>query len=214
MKKASSRTAVQVEQEIQEEASGLHDTIRQTLIRDGLFQEHSPDLWRIARHPFPLSREDFSFFQQLGNHLLAFYRALNRLYFDSLRGHQLSWVHQYLDQGKPEGLLSFARMNRFRDLVPGVIRPDVIPTEQGMAITELDSVPGGIGLTGSLGRAYAQQGHQVAGGADGLLIGFANMIREAGDKSSAHLAIVVSDESESYRPEMQWLAQQLSKEGV
>ena len=213
MKKASSRTAFQVEDEVQEEASGLDDTIRNTLIRDGLFKENSPDLWRIARNPFPLSRKDFSFFQQLGNHLLAFYRALNRLYFESLRGHQLSWVHQYLDQGKPEGLLSFARMNRFRDLVPGVIRPDVIPTEQGMAITELDAVPGGIGLTGSLGRAYAQQGHQVAGGADGLLIGFANMIREAGGKSSA-LGIVVSDESESYRPEMQWLAQQLSKEGI
>ena len=214
MKKDSSRISLQEEDEIQDEASGRYDTIRQTLIRDGIFEKNNPDLWRISRNPFPLSNEDLSFFQHLGNHLLAFYRALNRLYFDSHRGHQPSWVHTYLDQGKPEGLLSFARMNRFRDLVPGVIRPDVIPTEQGMTITELDSVPGGIGLTGSLGGAYTQHGYQVVGGADGLIIGFANMIREAGDNTSAHLAIVVSDESEAYRPEMQWLAQQLSTEGI
>ena len=214
MKKASSRTSLQVEDEIQEEASSRYDIIRKTLVRDGLFEENPPDLWRIARNPFPLSSEDLSFFQHLGNHLLTFYRSLNRLYFESLRGHQPSWVHQYLDQGKPEGLLSFARMNRFRDLIPGVIRPDVIPTEQGMTITELDSVPGGIGLTGSLGVAYTQQGHQVVGGADGLMIGFANMIREAGHNTSAPLAIVVSDESEAYRPEMQWLARQLSTEGI
>ena len=214
MKKDASRTSLQEEDDIQDEASSRYDTIRQILRRDGIFELDNPDLWRIARNPFPLSTQDLSFFEQLGHHLLAFYRALNRLYFESLRGHQPSWVHSYLDQGKPEGLLSFARMNRFRDHIPGVIRPDVIPTEEGMTITELDSVPGGIGLTGSLGGAYTQQGYQVVGGADGLIVGFANMIREAGENTSGPLAIVVSDESEAYRPEMQWLAQRLSKEGL
>ena len=133
-------------------------------MEDGLFDAENHNLWRIARNPFPLSRDELSFFKDLGNHLLAYYRALNRLYIESVRGHQPSWVHSYLDQGKPETLLSLARMNRFRDLVPGVIRPDVIPTDHGMTITELDSVPGGIGLTGSLGEAYSQQGHQIVGG--------------------------------------------------
>jgi hypothetical protein len=32
--------------------------------------------------------------------------------------------------------------------VPRVIRPDILLTENGFRITELDSVPGGIGLTG------------------------------------------------------------------
>ena len=48
-------------------------------------------------------------------------------------------------------------MNRFRNLLPGIIRPDVIPTADGMVITELDSVPGGIGLTACLTRAYDDQ---------------------------------------------------------
>ncbi|MGH9893122.1 MAG: hypothetical protein ACREA0_14260, partial [bacterium] len=135
--------------------------IREALIRDGLYEAAShgdttdavgegppTTKWRIAPSPFLLSSDDLTFFRSLGNHLLAFYRALNRLYQDSARGAQPSWVAAYLDQGKPESLITFSRMKRFRDLLPGVIRPDVIPTEDGMVITELDSVPGGLSPIG------------------------------------------------------------------
>jgi hypothetical protein len=103
-----------------------------------------------------LSADQAAFFRSLGPHLLTFYRALNRLYLDSVRGAQPAWVAAYLDQGKPESLVSYSRMKRFRDQLPAVIRPDIIPTDDGMVITELDSVPGGIGLTGALGRAYGE----------------------------------------------------------
>ena len=105
----------------------------------------SPVRFRLSPVPFPLSSSEVIFFQQLGQDLLAFYRALNRLYQESARGTQPGWVAAYLDQGKPESLITFSRMNRFRNLIPGIIRPDVIPTADGMVITELDSVPGGIG---------------------------------------------------------------------
>ena len=188
--------------------------VRNALVKDGLFGESDPNLWRVASQPFPLSRDDVSFFQQLGDHLLTFYRALNRLYLDSVRGHQPSWVHGYLDQGKPEALTSFARMNRFRDLLPDVIRPDLIPTELGMMITELDSVPGGIGLTGSLSEAYMSLGDKVVGGAEGMVKGFSTMVEHRVGERPLCLAIVVSDESEAYRPEMQWLASQLASHGM
>ena len=68
-----------------------------------------------------------------------------------------------------DDLLEFARMNRFKNQLPGVIRPDLIPTNSGMALTELDSVPGGIGLTGSLSRMYVGQGMAVWPTADGLI---------------------------------------------
>jgi len=106
--------------------------------------------WRIAPTPFSITNDQLDFFQQLGPQLLSFYRALNRLYSDSLRGLQPAWVAAYLDQGKPDALLTYSRMKRFRDQLPAVIRPDIIPTQDGMVITELDSVPGGIGLTGAL----------------------------------------------------------------
>ncbi len=182
--------------------------------------------FRLAPTPFPLSPSDVTFFQHLGQDLLSFYRALNRLYQDSIRGTQPAWVAAYLDQGKPESLITYSRMNRFRSLIPGIIRPDVIPTTDGMVITELDSVPGGIGLTGCLTRTYDDQlalDHPAPGlpserspliaGRDGMLQGFAAMLRAQQGDQEGCLAIVVSDEAKEYRPEMEWMAQCLREIG-
>ena len=190
------------------------ETIRHTLRNDGLFQKGEPDAWRIAQHPFQLTSSEVTFLEQLGDHLLVFSRSLNRLYLESVKGRQPAWVHQYFDQGKPEALVSFARMNRFKNVLPDIIRPDIIPTETGMIITELDSVPGGMGLTGSLSRAYHQLGEELVGGPDGLSDGFASCLLERTKDQSPVIAIVVSEESVSYRPEMQWLTTQLNNRGL
>jgi hypothetical protein len=176
--------------------------------------------WRLSPTPFCLIPDDVSFLQSLGRHLLSFYRALNALYTESARGAQPAWVAAYLDQGKPESLLTYSRMKRFRDHLPGVIRPDIIPTDHGMIITELDSVPGGMGLTGSLARAYdelatvaGEQLHLI-GGANGIVAGFSAMVRDLlGDRTGC-LAIVVSEEAKDYRAEMIWLAAQLRADGL
>src|SRR5690349_25045015 len=94
-------------------------------------QESGQTSWRIGLSPLPLSKDQLAFFNALGNQLLRFYRALNHLYTESVRGTQPAWVVAWLDQGKPEHLLTFSRMKRFRDDVPGVIRPDIIPTQDG-----------------------------------------------------------------------------------
>jgi hypothetical protein len=82
-----------------------------------------------------------------------------------------------------------------------------------MALTELDSVPGGIGLTGSLSSMYAQQGMSVWPSSDGLIKKFSRMLKGAIKEQPYSLAIVVSDEADAYRAEMQWVASQLSQEG-
>ena len=77
-------------------------------------------------------------------------------------------------------LVQYSRMKRFRDALPAVIRPDVIPTQDGMVITELDSVPGGIGLTACLSRIYDDldmDRSQLIGGRDGMVRGFAQVLR-------------------------------------
>ncbi|MGQ0811136.1 MAG: hypothetical protein ACT4OO_07910 [Nitrospiraceae bacterium] len=210
--------------------------IRDTLIQSGLYAGSStsvdpgslvsgadPPWWRLSPSAFPLSTDQVSFFRELGQDLLALYRAVNRLYFDSVHGAQPAWVAGYLDQGKPESLISYSRMNRFRDHVPAVIRPDMIPTQNGMVITELDSVPGGIGLTACLSQAYAdldrsaEPSHQPAtiiGGRDGMLRGFAAMLRGQQGSVPGCVAIIVSDEAKDYRPEMQWLAARLREIGL
>jgi len=186
--------------------------------------------WRISPCPLLLSREQVDFFTGLGPHLLSFYRALNRLYGESVKGTQPTWIAGYLDQGKPEAVVTYSRMKRFRDALPAVIRPDVIPTQDGMVITELDSVPGGIGLTGALGRVYADvmrhspisrdaprfmpAGYEIVGGRDGMVRGFAAMLQSAQEGQSGCVAIVVSEEAKDYRPEMTWLAAQLRERGV
>ncbi|MFO0731247.1 MAG: hypothetical protein U0231_20945 [Nitrospiraceae bacterium] len=146
---------------------------------------------------------------------------MNRLYVDSTRNLQPSWVASYLDQGKPESLIAYSRMNRFRNHLPAVIRPDIIPTADGMVITELDSVPGGIGLTACLTAAYDEQRGKTASatrstnpaGPDGMIQQFAAMLRSQQADHPGCIAIVVSEEAKDYRPEMQWMAEQLREIG-
>lgn len=184
--------------------------VQHALQAAGLFE--SSAAWRVSPVPFPLTADEVSFFEDLGPRLWSFSKALNRLYLESVKGRQPFWVHQYLDQGKPQALLEYARMKRFREAVPSVIRPDVIPTEAGMTITELDSVPGGIGITGSLSAAYAALGDTLVGGADGMIDGFAGLFGSGEDAGC--VAIVVSDEAEDYRTEMDWVACRLRDKGL
>lgn len=205
-------------------------TIREHLFRANLFgassvsplQGSASELqpvtsWRISPSPFYLSSEQLQFFNDLGLRLLSFYRGLNRLYNESFKGTQPTWVAGYLDQGKPPGLVQYSRMKRFRDALPAVIRPDVIPTQDGMVITELDSVPGGIGLTACLSQIYHDlhgNGVRLVGGRDGMVRGFAHMLRSLQGQRAGCIAIVVSEESKDYRPEMSWLAAQLRERGL
>lgn len=173
--------------------------------------------WRISPCPFYLSPDQLQFFTDLGPQLLSFYRGLNRLYHDSVKGIQPAWIAGYLDQGKPAALVQYSRMKRFRDALPAVIRPDVIPTQDGMVITELDSVPGGIGLTACLSRMYDDldmDRSQLIGGRDGMVRGFAQVLRLLRDQHEGGIAILVSEESKDYRPEMSWLTAQLREEGL
>lgn len=188
-------------------------TIRARLGRTDLVEAS----WRISPCPLPLSSDQLQFFIMLGPHLLSFYRGLNRLYSESVKGLQPAWVAGYLDQGKPESLIRYSRMKRFRDEVPAVIRPDIIPTQDGMVVTELDSVPGGIGLTACLSQIYhdLDDGHsQIVGGRNGMVRGFARMLRSYQAQRTGCVVILVSEESKDYRPEMSWLAERLREEGL
>lgn len=172
--------------------------------------------WRISPTPFPLSSTQLQWFTELGPHLLSLYRALNQLYLASAKGSQPAWVADYLDRGKPSALVQYSRMKRFRDALPAVIRPDVIPTQDGMVITELDSVPGGIGLTACLSRLYHAldtDDSRLVGGRDGMVQHFGRMLRASQEDHTGSVVILISEEAKDYRAEMSWLAEQLRQEG-
>jgi hypothetical protein len=175
--------------------------VRDQLPAGGLFAGQT---WRITPEAFPLPVELAVKLETLGTQLLAFYRACNTLYRHSLAGKQPKWIAAYLDAGKPERLLELSRSDRVKSHVPRVLRPDVILNDEHFFITELDSVPGGIGLTGWLGKTYAELGDNIIGGATGMMEGFA-----AAMQIEKHpLMVVVSEESKTYRPEMEWLGRQ------
>jgi len=180
--------------------------VRDAIPAGGLFAGQD---WRISPAPFPLGRELSASLESLGRVLFQFNRAVNLLYRQSLAGKQPSWVAQWLDQGKPPQLLEIQRAAAFKAELPRVIRPDIILTESGPCIAELDSVPGGIGLTAWLNQIYSSPplaAPGVLGGAGGMMRGFAGIFGEA---KSVH--IVISEEAQTYRPEMDWLAAQLGE---
>src|SRR5450759_77738 len=143
--------------------------IRDAVPPQGLFAEKD---WLLSPDPFPVEKKFLAELDQLGHRLFVFQRACNQLYQLSVKGKQPEWVARYLDAGKPPELIEFSRRKEIRDDLPRVIRPDLVLTERGYIIAEIDSVPGGIGLTGWLNQTYCAFDSEIIGGADGMLDGF------------------------------------------
>ncbi len=175
------------------------DAIRSAFPTEGLFAEKD---WLLSPDAFPIDKKFRDELEQLGHRLFVFQRACNQLYQLSVKGKQPEWVARYLDAGKPRELIEFSRRKEIRDDLPRVVRPDLILTDEGYIIAEIDSVPGGIGLTGWLNQTYSAFDNDVVGGANGMLDGFESVLPNGGD-------IVISQEAATYRPEMEWIAAQL-----
>lgn len=178
----------------QRERAERASRVREALPTGGLFAGKE---WRVAAEPFVLPSPMVEELEKLGFRLRKFVEACNLLYRLSVSGKRPAWIAELLDRGKPPELVEWARSKALADAVPRVIRPDVMLTEDGMVISELDNVPGGIGLTAWLNEVYASEGFAVAGGA-GMDEGFRDLAG-GGD-------IVISREAGDYRPEMEWMA--------
>jgi hypothetical protein len=177
------------------------ETIRNAFPKEGLFAEKD---WLLSPDAFPIEEKFRDELEQLGHRLFVFQRACNQLYQLSVKGKQPSWVARYLDAGKPAELIEFSRRKEIRDDLPRVIRPDLILTDEGYIIAEIDSVPGGIGLTGWLNQTYSAFDSEIIGDANGMLDGFRTALPNGGD-------IVISQEAATYRPEMEWIAARLNQ---
>ncbi len=193
--------------------------IESSLVQSNLFSkateaEKVAPSWRVSPEPYYLSSKEIFFFEDLGCHLLKFYTVLNSLYADSVKGKIPSWFAQYLDAGKPDDLVTYSRMKRIRGDLPGIIRPDIMVTEKGFSITELDSVPGGFGLTARLMDLYSSMDEMMVGMSEGgIPEAFYKMAESVSGEKSCVVAIIVSDEANDYWGEMSSLAQHLNDNG-
>jgi len=179
--------------------SRKREAIRSAFPKEGLFAEKD---WLLSSDAFSIEKKFVAELEQLGHRLFVFQRACNQLYQLSVKGKQPEWVSRYLDAGKPPELIEFSRRKEIRDDLPRVIRPDLILTDEGYIIAEIDSVPGGIGLTAWLNQTYSAFDKEIIGGPDGMLDGFQSVLPNGGD-------IVISREAATYRPEMEWIASRL-----
>ncbi len=220
-----------------------HRDIRSALDAQPLFEAKT---WRLSPRAWPLTKAQLDELEAIGTACLGFHQAMETLYLRSAQGKNLlrnkpllaPWVADYLDRGKTAELVAHARQAKNRGAFPTVLRPDLLLTDDGFALTELDSVPGGIGLTAFLNRLYSQRGEgtpppsvaasMVGGGVpsprdtEGGILGGGDAMLENFYQSLAALrpgarnpllAILVSDEAGTYRPEMQWLAAEQQRLG-
>ena len=196
-----------------------YETIRAALAAQPLFEAKT---WQLSPEAWPLTREQVAQLGQIGAACLEFHQTLETLYLRSVAGKNLlrnkplvaPWVAEYLDRGKPAGLVHHARDSRMRGVFSPVLRPDLLLTDHGFALTELDSVPGGIGLTAFLNRLYDNDDDGIVGHGDQMIEGFYQSLAALLPRNRTPLiALLVSDEASTYRPEMQWLARELQKQG-
>jgi hypothetical protein len=197
-----------------------HDDLKAAFASTPLFEAKS---WRLSPEAWPLTPPQVEELESIGAACLDYHRALELLYLRSAGGKNLlrnkpllaPWVADYLDRGKPPELVAHAREARNRGALPAVLRPDLLLTDEGWALTELDSVPGGIGLTAFLNRLYAASGEgAVLGASDAMIQNFYQAVSALrADIRNPLIALVVSEEAATYRPEMQWLAEQLQRQG-
>jgi hypothetical protein len=195
-----------------------YDTLKSAFAAQPLFEDKT---WRLSPDAWPIQPEQARELEAIGAACLEFHQALEALYLRSVAGKNLlrnkpltaPWVADYLDRGKPAALVEHARDPRNRGTFPTVLRPDLILTDEGFVMTELDSVPGGIGLTAFLNRLY-RESEGVVGADDAMIRNFhGSLAALRPDVRNPLIALVVSDEAATYRPEMQWLAQQMQIAG-
>jgi len=161
--------------------------------------------WLLSPEPYPLSNSQWDVLNRLGSCLYRFSHALDKLSKTAQKEPELAWVLNLFEAGKPDTLLNFSRMNRFKSQVPLVIRPDLLVTESGFALCEIDAVPGGIGFITALNTAYQALGFDVVG--KDPAGDFLNML--LAEAPNATIAVVVSDEAADYRLELAYLVDRI-----
>lgn len=174
------------------------EQIKNSLPKGGLFEGG----WRYSPEPLKLTKSEARAISSLGHPLARFQDSCDEIYRRSANESLPGWIAELLDAGKPTWMVELQREVGRQGQRPRVIRPDLLLDEDGFSLTELDSVPGGMGITAWLSKLYSDAGFEVLGGSDGMIKGFGSILDEGG-------AVVISEEASDYQREMEWLVAQV-----
>lgn len=105
--------------------------------------------FRVANEPLQLTAQEYLEVERVCHELGGFVVAADELY------HRDEEVAALLNRGKPEIYL------QPRATTHVFLRPDLIITEGGVAVCEIETSPFGLGLAHALSQAYIGEGHET-----------------------------------------------------
>lgn len=188
----------------------IYEQLRDELRQRDIFHGKT---WKLSPEAFILSEEQRALLPKIGNACKEFYLAIDRLYYLAKEGKKIlrnsdcyaDWVLDYWETGKSQDLIQHISKKQFKGSLPLIIRPDLLITEEGFQLTELDSTPGGYGLTPFLNNLYGIE-HSML---ETFYAGFQAIAK----KENPNVLILIKDEALTYLSEYQWIKEQLRAQG-
>lgn len=151
------------------------------------FSTHQNLPFYKSTKPLEITSSDYKTLQRLGTALAAFMAAVTELYAEN------EIVREILNHGKP---------NFYTDLSiqPNYLfyRPDLLYTDEGFKICEVETSPFGLGLSVFLDNAYQTKGFETIGDISVLKQLVTDVLPKTG-------VLLYSEKTKAYRDQLQYL---------
>lgn len=146
--------------------------------------------FRISPEPFKLNKSQKKELEDIGEVICNYMDSCIELYKTN------SSVHELLDRGKPE---EYKNIQGVKYLF---LRPDLILTDSGFSVCEIETSPFGLGLAEVLNRAYGNEGYDTIVQENELKNYIQSKVGNTG-------TIAYSDKVKSFKGQLEFMANQL-----
>ena len=149
--------------------------------------------FNVSPTPLVLTPDQKKELETIGVDIVAYFKTIDELYATN------DEVREILDKGKPDLFLIQGPTKYL------FVRPDIIITDEGFRICEIETSPFGLALAEVLNRAYSQEGFETMV-AEGTL----SKLVQAHTPSEGR--IIFSSKTEPFKGQMTFLAEQVFSE--
>lgn len=146
--------------------------------------------FRVSPTPFKLTKKQRIEIEEIGKAVCSYMDYCIELYKTNESAHEL------LDRGKPK------EYKNVQDIKYLFLRPDLILTDSGFCLCEIETSPFGIGLAEVLNRTYGNEGYDTAINQNQLKNYIQSKIENSG-------TIAYSDKVKSFAGQLDFMAEQV-----
>lgn len=144
--------------------------------------------FRVSPRPLYLSKEQKTDIHNIGNDISCYFHVVDEMYVNNMGG-----VRNILDTGKPQIFIGDTSSHYL------FARPDLIITENGFSICEVETSPFGLALAEILNQAYQNAGFETMVASDSL----SGQVRQ---NTPIEGNIIYSKRTQAYSGQMTFLA--------